>query len=93
MGNIEKNTIEEAVNSKINLKLKKRGLENISPGCKKCEIVSLCNSGCMHSAYLSGNIYGKDPYCLSYKTLYSKMNLEIKPFSSFSHGFMFTLET
>lgn len=72
MGNIKTNTIEEMVNSSVNIKLKKRSLENVST-CLKCKNGGICNSGCMHNAYCAGDVLGKDPYCLSYKILFKKM--------------------
>ncbi|MCL5018391.1 MAG: radical SAM protein [Candidatus Pacearchaeota archaeon] len=72
MGNIKENTIEDAVSSKINRKLKERNLEKITD-CSKCNFGDICNSGCMHNAYCNGNIFGKDPYCASYKTLFQEM--------------------
>jgi len=73
MGNVQTHTIDEAVNSGINQKLRSRGLENIA-GCSKCGNGKICNSGCMHNAYCAGDVMGKDPYCVSYKSLFSKMS-------------------
>lgn len=72
MGNIKEGTIEDAVNSGINMKLKERNLSNVI-GCSNCESGKICNSGCMHNAYFSGNVFGKDPYCSSYQTLFKEM--------------------
>lgn len=72
MGNVNDNTIEEAMNSPINTQLKKRNLEDVT-SCSRCDFGKVCNSGCMHNAYLSGNIRGKDPYCTSYKILFQGM--------------------
>ena len=72
MGNIKQDTVEEAVNSKINIKLKERSLENVT-GCSECNFGKICNSGCIHNAYCNGNTFGKDPYCSSYKMLFSEM--------------------
>jgi len=72
MGNIKRNSIEEAVNSAINLKLKERNIEKVAT-CSKCNFGKVCNSGCMHNAYCSGDILKKDPYCVSYKILFKKL--------------------
>ena len=72
MGNIKTHTIEEAINSQINQKLKKRNLESVT-GCKTCNFGKVCNSGCMHNAYSSGDAFGKDPYCSSYLLLFKEM--------------------
>lgn len=72
MGNIKTNTIEEAINSEINQSLKKRSLETVT-GCSNCDSSQICNSGCMHNAYFAGDVFGKDPYCSSYKMLFKKM--------------------
>lgn len=72
MGNIWTHTIEEAINSEIHQKLKRRSIETIA-GCEKCDEKEICNSGCMHNAYCEGDIMGKDPYCKSYKTLFTQM--------------------
>lgn len=77
MGNIRTSSIEEALNSNINQILNNKSLENIS-GCKTCNNKEICNSGCMHNAYLNGNVMGKDPYCVSYLKLFNKMSNVIK---------------
>jgi len=72
MGNIKKDSLDNIMNSKINQELKKRNSKSIK-GCKICDFKNICNSGCMHNAYLSGNVFGKDPYCSSYFSLFKKM--------------------
>lgn len=72
MGNVKKGTIEEAVTSGINSKLKERNLSNVR-GCSSCDFGKVCNSGCMHNAYFSGDVSGKDPYCSSYQMLFKEM--------------------
>jgi uncharacterized protein len=72
MGNIQSHTIKEMMESSTNQKLKKRNLETIT-GCNSCNFVTICNSGCMHNAYLSGDLNRKDPYCASYKILFGAM--------------------
>lgn len=43
--------------------------------CQPCEYVSICNSGCMHNAYMQeGNINDRDNYCTSYKMLFSHIS-------------------
>lgn len=68
-GNInEENGFEKAMESETRKKLlnRKRSIE-----CEPCEIKDLCNSGCMHNAYLNGDIFGKDYFCVSRKMIYS----------------------
>ncbi len=72
MGNVKKGTIEEAVSSQVNKELKERSLSSVS-GCTNCDFGKVCNSGCMHNAYFSGDVFGKDPYCLSYQMLFKEM--------------------
>jgi uncharacterized protein len=38
--------------------------------CLECEFVAVCNGGCMHNAFTTGNVMGKDPFCAAYKMLY-----------------------
>lgn len=80
MGNIRENSIEEAMTSEVNKRLTQRKLENVA-GCSKCDFGQVCNSGCMHNAYCNGNIFGKDPYCTSYKQLFKRMKevLDLEP--------------
>mgnify|MGYP001559572280 CR=1 FL=1 len=52
--------------------------ENIEE-CKSCDYQKLCGGGCMRNAYtFNGNVFGKDPYCSTYKELFSS-------FSDFIH--------
>ncbi len=85
MGNIKNKSIEEILNSDIQCKLKQRNLENIS-GCSKCDFGTICNSGCMHNAYCSGDVMEKDPYCLSYKMLFNKMQKVLEKEKSLKGG-------
>ncbi len=85
MGNIQKNTLEEAINSEINIKLKNRTLENVS-GCSKCDFGKICNAGCMHNSYCESNIFGKDPYCSSYKILFREMKKVLNSESELKGG-------
>jgi len=40
-------------------------------GCNTCEFRTICNAGCMHTAYaMSGNAMQKDYYCSAYKMLF-----------------------
>lgn len=72
MGNIQKHTIKEVLNSEIHKSLRKRGLETVT-GCGNCNFGKICNAGCMHNAYCNGDVFGKDPYCSSYITLFKNM--------------------
>lgn len=72
IGNVRTHSIEEATNSDVNTCLKGRGLESVA-SCDSCGFGNVCNSGCMHNAYLDGDVLGKDPYCVSYKMLFLRM--------------------
>lgn len=77
MGNISKNSIEEIFETEIHKKLGKRN--SLIKECKKCNYQNVCNSGCMDNAYSNGgNIFKKDPYCIAYKTIFSKMESLLK---------------
>jgi uncharacterized protein len=78
MGNINSDSLEKVLSSRIEGKLKRRGLEEIDSSCKVCEIKEICNSGCMHNAYTSGDIMKKDPYCSSYKLLNTLASKELE---------------
>lgn len=34
-------------------------------GCQPCQYKQMCYGGCMHNAYVNGDIFGKDPNCAS----------------------------
>jgi uncharacterized protein len=62
--------LEAALNSSCHHKLRLRSASSIS-GCATCEFAAICNGGCMHNATTSGDVMGKDPFCISYKLMYS----------------------
>lgn len=44
---------------------------DVVEGCSDCEYVPLCNSGCLHNAYMvEGNINDRDYYCTAYKMMF-----------------------
>ena len=44
--------------------------DNLDPSCMTCAYHSICHGGCMHNAYIQGNLMGRDPFCSLYKKLY-----------------------
>lgn len=44
--------------------------EKLGNTCIECPYLVICNGGCMHNAYLQGNVMAKDPFCGFYKKLY-----------------------
>lgn len=38
--------------------------------CGQCDYSPLCFSGCLHSAYVNGDIMGRDPNCVVYRRVY-----------------------
>jgi uncharacterized protein len=77
MGNVnEQNGLQRAFDSEISRRLSERRLETVK-GCSPCEYGKICNAGCMHNALTSGNVMGKDPYCISYKTLFRHISTKL----------------
>lgn len=62
--------LKEALTSGCHQRLKLRSVSNIS-GCKECEFAAICNGGCLHNATTVGDPMGRDPFCVSYKLMYS----------------------
>jgi uncharacterized protein len=80
-GNINEDSLEKALNNPKRFELLQR-TSNIE-SCRNCEHKTICNSGCIHNAYVTReNIYDKDYYCLAYKMIFGKVfksiNDEIK---------------
>lgn len=70
LGNINYDVLADVLNSAKRRKLAERASRIES--CKKCDYNNICNSGCMHNAYMQrGNIDDKDYYCASYKILFT----------------------
>ena len=73
MGNVNSHSLEDIMNSPVNLHLKERSPEKMS-GCNICTYQKICNGGCMDHAYSNGgDIFERDYYCSAYKKLFSKM--------------------
>lgn len=71
LGNINSKDIKEILQSSKRLYLRDR-FSRLEEECGNCEFKSICNSGCMHNAYMkNGKIDDKDYYCASHKTLFS----------------------
>jgi uncharacterized protein len=69
-GNINKNSLDTILASDVRQRLLARTSETIN-GCNSCEFRTICNAGCMHSAYvMGGDEMQKDYYCPSYKMLF-----------------------
>ncbi|MBL7101115.1 MAG: radical SAM protein [Nanoarchaeota archaeon] len=78
LGNINKNSLEEIFEEKAKKKLLERTAEVIKE-CKPCEYKEICNSGCMHNAYMKdGNIMGRDFYCTGYKMILNHIKSAVK---------------
>ncbi|MBT4935429.1 radical SAM protein [Candidatus Woesearchaeota archaeon] len=68
-GNINKITdFQEIQEHPLRVELASRYEKNDE--CNQCDYNFLCHSGCMHGAYLEGDIMGKDPSCASNKRVY-----------------------
>lgn len=80
LGNINEDNLERILNSDIRLKLQSRSKQITE--CIPCDYRNICNSGCMHNAYmLEGDVMQKDAYCQSYKMMFkhiaSRINEEL----------------
>jgi uncharacterized protein len=69
LGNINNHKIEDIMDNPIRTILQKRH-QHLDSSCSSCNISDICNGGCMHNAYLDGNIMNKDPLCVSNKMLF-----------------------
>jgi uncharacterized protein len=76
LGNINGESLREALNSSIHEKLKQRTVDSLKI-CKSCDYLKICNGGCMHNALLGGNVLGKDPFCAGYKILYRHIETKL----------------
>ena len=76
IGNINENSMEEIINNAKRKQLQNRA-DNLKV-CQPCEYKKICNSGCMHNAYMSrGRITDRDYYCASYKILFKHISEKI----------------
>ena len=71
LSNIMKNPIREKLNTRY---------KTLDESCKSCDINNLCNGGCMHNAYLSGDIMSKDPFCPSHKKIFGTVKEELETY-------------
>lgn len=79
LGNIHKQSLHEMFNSKKHVEIDNQRWSAISDDCKTCSYRDVCNSGCMFDAYLTKENGGKkDPYCASYKILFSHVENALK---------------
>ena len=70
--------MESLLNSPSRQLLLQRSFETIQ-GCSPCEYKKICNSGCIHNAYMvKGQINEKDYYCISYKMIFDHIKKSIK---------------
>jgi uncharacterized protein len=73
LGNVTSTTITEALNSEKHKSMSSRRLETVV-ACAGCKYGKICNSGCMHNAYMQrGQIGDKDFYCSSHQILFSHL--------------------
>jgi uncharacterized protein len=70
MGNVSSGGLVEALKSPIQMRLASRGLETLN-GCSSCNYGKICHGGCIHNAYVGGDVMGKDPHCAGYKLMYA----------------------
>ncbi len=71
LGNINEENLVGILNSTKHIQMKERASE-MADNCNTCEYINLCNSGCMHNAYIRNRRNAKrDHYCPSYKILFS----------------------
>lgn len=68
-------SFEEIVQSSLRQKLLKR-YENLQE-CNECDYNKLCYAGCMHNAYIAGDIMKKDPNCSINKPIYEHISKRI----------------
>lgn len=66
-GNILKDDITTILEHPLRKELQRRA---DNPRCKSCDYVRICNAGCMHHAYLEGDINSPDPNCKTTKKIY-----------------------
>jgi len=77
LGNINENDLQNVLLSAKRVSLQERASR--IEQCHPCEYVKICNSGCMHNAYMKdGNIDSRDYYCASYKILFAHINQKMK---------------
>jgi len=70
LGNVNNNQgLRDALSSSIYVHLDSRQ-ENLDSTCLQCQFLAICNGGCMHNAFIKGDVMTKDPFCIAYKTLY-----------------------
>lgn len=73
LGNVNTSTITEALASEKHGTMSARRLETVA-ACSGCKYGKICNSGCMHNAYMQrGQIGDKDFYCGSHQILFSHL--------------------
>ncbi len=71
MGNVnDENGLTNALNSQVSQNLFEMRQES-SLGCGNCDYIAVCNGGCMHNAFVAGDIRGKDEYCFAYKKIFN----------------------
>ncbi len=70
LGNINEDRMEDMDRKPTRERLKQRGYETVK-GCTPCEYRDICNSGCMHNAYMiRGDTMDRDYYCAGNKMLF-----------------------
>ncbi len=70
LGNVnDPDGLQGALMTPMHLRLDSR-LETLPAICKSCTYLAICNGGCMHNAYLGGDVMGVDPFCIVYRRLF-----------------------
>lgn len=75
IGNILEMDIEEVMKSPIKKQFNER-YQKLKT-CKSCEYTKLCHGGCVHNAYLSGDLNNPDIFCSAYKKLFKVIKEEL----------------
>ena len=53
-------------------------LNGLDHECLDCKFMTICSGGCMHNAYIEGDVMGKDPYCEAYKMLFGHIYMRVR---------------
>lgn len=78
LGNIHEENLLNILNSTKHVHMKQNSLDAVG-SCNTCEYINLCNSGCMHNAYMRNKRNTqRDYYCPSYKILFSHIQYALE---------------
>jgi uncharacterized protein len=77
LGNILTDDFQTILTSPKRKQLQNRDLA-IQEQCSDCNYYHICKGGCLHEAYVSGNINSKDPGCYVIKGMYAHIEKTLK---------------